>query len=263
MDDDLRNGLWNVCLTEVFQQLSDDTYSVKSHLLMGPVCRAIWSDFFKQPVDEIPELSTRVFEELKKFYVGCDWSTAYDFVEFIAGLLSDDYAPSFVSQCNAVLEREMSAYRFVGTQLTRITNAEELAAVESALKLPSDPVRNHIETAVALFADRKTPDYRNSIKESISAVEAICKILTGEEKATLNVALKKLESAGIPVHQSLKQAFDKLYAYSGDADGIRHALLDEPTLDFDDAKFMLVSCSAFVNYLAAKAAKAGVVAAGK
>jgi hypothetical protein len=44
------------------------------------------------------------------------------------------------------------------------------------------------------------------------------------------------------------------------ADGIRHALLEESTLDLDDAKFMLVSCSGFVNYLAAKAAKAGVIA---
>jgi hypothetical protein len=89
----------------------------------------------------------------------------------------------------------------------------------------------------------------------------MCKIITGDEKATLNIALKKLEAAGIPLHTALKQAFDKLYAYSGDADGIRHALLVESTLDFDDAKFMLVSCSGFVNYLAAKAAKAGVIKA--
>jgi hypothetical protein len=34
-------------------------------------------------------------------------------------------------------------------------------------------------------------------------------------------------------------------------------LLEESTVDFDDAKFMLVSCSAFVNYLAAKSSKAG------
>jgi len=29
----------------------------------------------------------------------------------------------------------------------------------------------------------------------------------------------------------------------------------EPTLDFADAKFMLVACSAFVNYLLAKSAE--------
>jgi hypothetical protein len=49
-----------------------------------------------------------------------------------------------------------------------------------------------------------------------------------------------------------------MYGYTSDAQGIRHALMDEPNLSFEDAKFMLVSCSAFVNYLIAKAAKAGI-----
>jgi len=34
--------------------------------------------------------------------------------------------------------------------------------------------------------------------------------------------------------------------------------MDEPTLDIEDATFMLVSCSAFVNYLVVKAQKAGI-----
>jgi hypothetical protein len=75
-------------------------------------------------------------------------------------------------------------------------------------------------------------------------VEAICKIITGDEKATLNAALRRLEGSGIPLHAALRQSFERLYAYTGDADGIRHALLDESRLDFDDAMFMLVSCSA-------------------
>jgi hypothetical protein len=48
-----------------------------------------------------------------------------------------------------------------------------------------------------------------------------------------------------------------MYGYTSDAEGIRHALMDEPTLESEDAKFMLVSCSAFVNYLRSKAARAG------
>ena len=48
-----------------------------------------------------------------------------------------------------------------------------------------------------------------------------------------------------------------MYGYSCDAEGISHALMDEPNLAFEDAKFMLVACAAFVNYLKAKAAKAG------
>jgi len=82
-------------------------------------------------------------------------------------------------------------------------------------------------------------------------------------KKSGNFGLKKLEDKGIELHPALKSSFSSLYGYTNDADGIRHALLEESTLDFDDAKFMLVSCSAFVNYLAAKANKAGLIAAGR
>ncbi len=40
----------------------------------------------------------------------------------------------------------------------------------------------------------------------------------------------------------------KLYGYSSDEDGIRHAILEEKEIGFDEAKFMLVACSGFVNY---------------
>ncbi len=50
--------------------------------------------------------------------------------------------------------------------------------------------------------------------------------------------------------------FGTLYGYTSDADGIRHALMDLPTLTFDDAKFFLVVCSAFVNFAQAKVATA-------
>ena len=48
---------------------------------------------------------------------------------------------------------------------------------------------------------------------------------------------------------SPKGAFDKLYGYTSDADGIRHALLEEDKVTFEQAKFMLVVCSAFTNYV--------------
>ena len=58
----------------------------------------------------------------------------------------------------------------------------------------------------------------------------------------------------------LKEAFQRLYQYTSSAEGIRHAigLMEEPNLNYEDAKFMLVSCSAFINYLMSKASKAGI-----
>ena len=47
-------------------------------------------------------------------------------------------------------------------------------------------------------------------------------------------------------------ALKSLYGYTSDAEGIRHALSDVPTLDAADAKFMLVTCAAFMTYLIQK-----------
>jgi hypothetical protein len=118
------------------------------------------------------------------------------------------------------------------------------------------PVAVHIKTALGFLADRKSPDYRNCIKESISAVEAACKLIAKDDRATLDAAIKRLKSR-VGLHPALEAAFIKMYAYTSDADGIRHALMEQPTLSFEDAKFMLVSCSAFVNYLTAKSARRG------
>ena len=115
----------------------------------------------------------------------------------------------------------------------------------------------HLNSALEKLSDKESPDYRNAIKESISAVEAISSQIAGKDKAELAEALKVL-SEKIELHTALRQGFIKLYGYTSDADGIRHALLEETKLDFEDAKFMLVACSAFINYLKVKASKAGM-----
>jgi len=79
----------------------------------------------------------------------------------------------------------------------------------------------------------------------------MCKLIAGDDRATLGTALKKLEDK-VALHPALKKAFDHLYGYTSDEGGIRHALLDESDLKFEDAQFMLVTCSAFINYLKAK-----------
>ena len=109
--------------------------------------------------------------------------------------------------------------------------------------------RAHINNAIAFLADRTSKYYKKSIKESISAVESICKVIIRRENATLCDALKQLESKhGLRV--LIKSAFEKLYSYTNDKGGICHADgLFVSDVTFAETKFMLVSCSVFVNYL--------------
>lgn len=143
------------------------------------------------------------------------------------------------------------AYRIVNNQIVEVTSEEEIKEIENALMVIK-PVAKHLSSSMALLSQRPNPDYRNSIKESISAVEYICREITG--KTTLGEALKELDKKGLRLSNMLKTAFEKLYVYTNDrATGIRHALMDEKDAPgFDEAKFMLVACSAFVNYINAK-----------
>ena len=99
------------------------------------------------------------------------------------------------------------------------------------------------------MSDRDKPDFRNSIKESISAVEALCRKITGKEKATLPECLKVIDDIK-PMHPAFKSALNKLYGYTSNESGIRHSLLEgDQVITKADARSMLVLCSSFVNYL--------------
>jgi hypothetical protein len=164
----------------------------------------------------------------------------------------------FATAVNDVLQHNLSAYRIVGGVLAPMTTDAEIESVEAALVTPNDAVQEHMSSALAHLSDRESPDYRNSIKESISAVEAICTTIVGKPHATLGEALARIETK-VVVHAAQKEAFQRLYGYTSDAAGIRHALSGETTVTADDAKFMLVTCSAFIEFLVSKADEAGIV----
>lgn len=186
-----------------------------------------------------------------------EWYEIYDFIDTHLSFLCDDELATRTRQYNEVLEQEKSGYRIVAGEIAPITNTSEIYAIEEAATTPYQSVNQHIRKALALYSDLKTPDYENSVKESISSVEAMCCIITGMTgaQATLGKALKKLEDAGVRIHASMKNAFSSLYGYTSDEDGIRHGGIDFTNVPAEDAKYMLVSCSAFVNYLIEKWSK--------
>lgn len=123
--------------------------------------------------------------------------------------------------------------------------------------MPLVGVRDHLDEAKRLLADRDEPNYRNSVKEAISAVEALARLIVNDEKATLGQALKIVE-AEIPIHPCLQAAFDKLWGYRSDGSGIGHGSAKGSPVGAAEASFMLVASSAFVSYLVDKAAQANM-----
>lgn len=258
VDTVLRNGIWNALLESCWQDISASTsqYSDEPYGQHWEFLRAVWADYFKLPIDRMPRTWSSIFGELREHFFKCKWNEVYDFIEFIAITFPLSWVTNkFIEKCNFILERELAAYRFIGTTIAQLTSEQEIAEIEKALEIPDSmkPVKTHLQSALDKFANKKSPDYRNSIKESISAVESLCNLIKGT-KTTLGDALKDFKD----LHPALKDSFIKLYGYTSDAHGIRHALLEEPNLDHEDAKYMLVSCSAFINFLVSRSAKQGI-----
>lgn len=260
IDEDLRNGLWSVLKISYWDtaKMAGSFHpgyylSAEANRDLECLCKRLWFNFFKKPLDTLPDDWEKVRSLLRDVFFGLVWHQVYDFIEYVGQNHPDKQRnKNFRETCNRVLEQEVSGYRFVGEQIVRIVAEEEITAVEDALKVKISPVQEHLKRALELFADRKKPDYRNSIKESISAVEALVKIVIKSEKGTLGDLLSVLEKRD-ELHPALKAAFIKLYGYTSDANGIRHALLEEDRVTFHEAKFMLVACSAFTNYVIASA----------
>ena len=265
IDIDLRNRLWNSLKLFYWDMVHLSHFSEinifggKSEKSVALLIQKLWHNYYKQPLDTMDDSWETIYNEIRNYFFSCKWNEAYDFIEFIVNNYpSNNINSEFIIFCNNILEQELSAYRFVGSKITQITSETEITEIEEALEVSDSlkPVKIHLKTALDLLADTKSPDYRNSIKESISAVEAICIIITNDDKATLGTCLRLMKKDNkIEIHPALSDAFNKLYGYTSAADGIRHALLDEPDLDFEDAKFMIVACSGFINYLISKSSK--------
>lgn len=157
---------------------------------------------------------------------------------------------------NNLFQEEFVGYRMIDNEITPITDEIEIKEIQDSLDIQFEGCKSHIRKALSLLSDRENPDYKNSIKESISAVESICQLICKDDSATLGKALNRLERNGIKIHKALKEAYSKLYGYTSDEDGIRHAEgMFESNVSFEEAKYFLVSCCAFLNYLIAEYGK--------
>jgi len=258
IDDGLRIALWNAFQLFFLDEVRSDWISTSDFEMFF---KSLWHDYFKLPLDNLDDDFSKTYSRIRKWFFEWEWYEVYDFIEIIPQVDCPVNADEFREFCNNMLERELSGYRFVDKIITEITDENELKEIENAIKLSKETklsgVHSHLKSALAKLSDRKKPDYRNSIKESISAVESISQVISQNPKAKLGQALKIVEQS-IGLHGALKRGFMAIYGYTSDEGGIRHAMLEESKVDFEDAKYMLVSCSAFINYLAMKATKAGI-----
>ena len=265
MDESLKNSLWNVVYLFYRNEATRSWISVATSVAQH-VC--------KVPVDKIGGTDTTSLAWLRDVFFEGPWHQAYEIIEqiyqdedLISAVFSinhhygrltyneRDRFEKLKSDLNTVLERELSGYRFISDKLIPITSPVEVAAIERAvIALGVEEhlgAREHLETALEFLGKKPMPDYRNSIKESISSIEAIVNRIAGTNGNGVSGALDRI-SEKFPMHRALKASFKSLYGYTSDENGIRHSILEESSIGYEEAAFMLVACSAFASFLLAK-----------
>ena len=211
---------------------------------------------------EIPEHR----ELMKSIFTGGQWYQVLTFLEYLlrhdaveSGFQTGQLIPSLCNEILDAFESAPVAYTFqdVDNQATVVPRASlesgeaTRQALETVENLGPRGARKHFRDATSCINNK---DYAGGVRESIHAVESVARSVTSNEKATLGHALTLLRETGVLKHPALETAFKKLYGYTSDENGIRHALVDEqgPDVDLDDAIFMFAACAAFVAYLVNK-----------
>lgn len=253
IDDPLRNRLWSI----LFVYLAPDDETQVRHSRHVNLYRAVWLNFLEKPIDRMPTYVSEMIKVMRDYFYSDSWYRPYDMLEFCISRLESE-GDAAREHANESLEHYLSGYRFVSGSLVPVIDESHVQAIENAMATATGPARTHLGKSLALLGDRQNPDAENAMKEAVSAVEATCSAIVGQRGTTLGAALKKLEDAGVVLHRALKESWLKIYGYASDADGIRHALHDESNVTIDDALYFVVTCSAFVSLLTAKAASANI-----
>ena len=182
-------------------------------------------------------------------------SEVYEFVQSFprwCGEKNLDVA-KFEKSVDRILFQNRAPYRFADHKLVPIVSDEERAVVEQATKLTGKyaPASEHLAKALTKFSERPTPDYENAAKEAASVLESALKIATGESNVARATQAFR-ESYG--VHRSLSESASKLFGYASDRDGVRHGKTEPGSaVEFDEAKLVILSASAWVSFIATKA----------
>ncbi len=202
-----------------------------------------------------------------QFLNGCDWFHFYDFVEFVAIKLQE-----FESNLEAnswkrekIGERGFNAYKnsvnrlFVSANVGWRMNEQgrlrrestkaldgKLQAIQNQLNDEYEPAREHYRKAIRYLNERPL-DVENSIKETISAIESIGRIIYPSTN-TLGDVVKELRKTSLmPSH--LVAVIEKFYAYACSEPAVRHGSPVSSRVLLEDAEFTLHLGAALIRYL--------------
>ena len=265
LSDDLRREIWNQTRRLLLLMRSvNSTGDVFFNDDAARMIEYIIGRIKNQPEDTIDIECDDVLNTFKQLILYSPFNKIIDLIEFTICespklRIEKD---RFVTEIHHSFERHAAAYWLDTSCLPprffpRSTKTQGEATRLAIATIRSEGMKG-AETHLRQAADHiSAHQFADSITDSIHAVESVARTINPGAK-TLGPALDSLQKDGLLKHPALKEAFSKLYGYTSDEQGIRHALLDKtsPDVDLDEAMFMFGACASFAAYLVNKYRKA-------
>ena len=206
------------------------------------------------PEDEIPTDYDRVMNFFKNTTINGKFNGVLDLLQIMTN--DKGAGANFADRVIDAFEEHAAPYILDTSQeyyyfRPRSSKEQGIATKQALETLQSENMEGAVIHLREAVEHMNAGQYRDAIADSIHAVESVARRIDPKASKTLGPALDSLEQSGLLKHPALKQAFLKLYGYTSDAQGIRHALVDKGTREVgvDEAMFMFGACASFCAYL--------------
>jgi hypothetical protein len=104
------------------------------------------------------------------------------------------------------------------------------------------------QSALEALRRRPEPDLEGAVSNAVSALEAVVRIITNDDKVLLGPGIDRLQREH-GLHGALASSIKALYGYASDAGG-RHGLVGSPDVDHHIAEFCLHQSAAAIVFVA-------------
>jgi len=191
------------------------------------------------------QLTSKPSGDANQILLAMPWEKVYDFCERLHGYLAREVGYVDRDDNFEVTTSRGDAQAFISAELQRLFLEENLAfefrdgmvyrrgrrhsvqQISGAELVMGDPrltgARNHYQKALRFFRDPSKPDYENTVKEAVCAVEAAGKALFPEARAaTLGDLTKWLTGSSALVPKALGQTLAGLYGFRSGGEGVGH-----------------------------------------
>lgn len=261
---DLRREIWDEVRQMLLRYRMYGTSHYYFHSKVQSLVERVLGEFLKRPRDEINTAYARVMDDCKSIVMDGVFHRVLDFLEILVPASERAGIRGLADTVEGLFERHVAAYRFDASayQFIPCANKEQGDAVEKAIETLREDGMAGATTHLGDAAGHiNSGQFADSIADSIHAVESVARVLDPKASKGLRPALNSLERAGELKHPMLKEAFLKLYNYTSDEEGIRHALLEREAADvgLEEAVFMFGACASFAAYLTGKHRQMGEI----